>query len=99
MVKKYNDHLNQAINSEHIIQQLSELYEKGITELTANQQTELNHIDKKTAGKHGSLLLRGRVTRRHISVSGGNLGIPDENMVHKYMDAMLTFRSSNHYGH
>jgi len=47
MVKKYNNHLNQAINLENILQHLSDLYEKGTVELTVEQQTELNNIDKK----------------------------------------------------
>jgi len=45
--KKYNDHLNDAIQSENILQQLADLYENRIQELTTKQQTELKHIDKK----------------------------------------------------
>jgi len=45
--KKYNDHLNDAIQSENILQQLADLYENRIQELTTKQQTELNHTDKK----------------------------------------------------
>jgi len=45
--KKYNNHLNDAIQLENILQQLADLYENRIQELTTKQQTELNHTDKK----------------------------------------------------
>jgi len=46
-VKKYNNHLNQAINLEKISQHLSDLYQNRISELTTEQQLALNDIDKK----------------------------------------------------
>jgi len=36
-----------VINSENILQQLSNLYQKGISELTREQQLALNEINKK----------------------------------------------------